>query len=252
MTQAHDSDPRIELADDLKGVAQRGAQLFVRLAAQPRVSAFRVALSGGSTPKALHALLATPPLRDQVDWSRIQFYWGDDRSVPPDHPDSNYKMARDTLLSLVPVAETQIHRMRTELPAAQAADDYERELCRTFDLAEGQLPRFDLIFLGMGPDGHTLSLFPHTDALRVNNRLVVANHVAKLNTDRVTFTYPVANNAAVVAFLVAGADKADALAQVLEGPRNIEEFPSQGIAPTGGELYWFVDRAAAAKLRHIG
>lgn len=252
MMQPQRSTRGVQVADDLQAVARHGADLFVRLAGEPRSDLFRVALSGGSTPKALHALLAAPPLRDQVDWSRIAFYWGDDRSVPPDHPDSNYKMARDTLLSFVPVREDQIHRMRTELPPAQAADQYADELKRTFGLRDGELPRFDLIFLGMGPDGHTLSLFPHTEALRVTDRLVVANHVAKLNTDRVTLTYPVANNAAVVAFLVAGADKADALAQVLEGPRNVEEYPSQGIAPADGELHWFVDRAAAAKLRQVG
>lgn len=252
MTQPRDARRRIEVAGDLQGVAHLAADLFVRLVGLRPGATFRVALSGGSTPKALHALLAAPPLRDQVEWSRVAFYWGDERSVPPDHPDSNYKMARDTLLSLVPVREDQIHRMRTELPPAEAADDYERTLRDTFKLAPGQLPRFDLIFLGMGPDGHSLSLFPHTEALRVTDRLVVANHVAKLNTDRVTITYPVANNAAVVAFLVAGADKADALAQVFEGPRNVEEYPSQGIAPNDGELYWFVDRAAAAKLQRAG
>lgn len=252
MTQPRDARRRIEVADDLQGVARLAADLFVRLVELRSGATFRVALSGGSTPKALHTLLAAPPLRDRVEWSRVAFYWGDDRTVPPDHPDSNYKMARDTLLSLVPVREDQIHRMRTELPPSAAADDYERTLRDTFQLAPGQLPRFDLIFLGMGPDGHTLSLFPHTEALRVTDRLVVANHVAKLSTDRVTFTYPVANNAAAVAFMVAGDDKADALAQVLEGPRDVEEYPSQGIAPTDGELYWFVDRAAAAKLRRVG
>src|SRR5262249_7909340 len=145
--------------------------------------------------------------------------------------------------------DEQIHRIRTELPPDEAAAAYERELRQSFVLAEGELPRFDLVFLGMGPDGHTLSLFPRTAALGVTDRLVTANYVPKLNAPRVTLTDPVANSAAVVAFLVAGADKAEVLARVLEGPRDAEEYPAQGVTLTGGDLYWLVDRAAAARLQ---
>lgn len=254
MTQPPPSpNTHIVTADDLHGVARNAADLFRRVAGQRTPSGrFTVALSGGSTPRALHGLLASPPYRDQINWSAIEFFWGDDRCVPPDDRESNYRMARETLLSLVPVQEDQIHRMRTELPPEQAAEDYAGVLRDTFHLESGQLPRFDLIFLGMGPDGHTLSLFPHTAALTVADRLVTANFVPKLNTHRVTFTYPVANHAAAVAFMVAGHDKADALAAVLEGPRNPAEYPSQGVAPTNGELYWFVDRTAAANLKRTG
>lgn len=241
----------LELADDLQSVARRGADLFTRLAADAIAHAgrFRVALSGGSTPKALHSLLAANPYRDRVDWSQVQFYWGDDRHVAPDDPESNFRMAYDTLLQFIPIHEAQMHRIHTEMPDASAAADlYEQELRDDFQLSAGQFPRFDLIFLGMGPDGHTASLFPHTGALAVADRLVVANHIPKLNTDRITFTAPVINAAANVAFLIAGADKAPALAAVLEGPPNPDEYPSQRIAPTSGHLYWLVDRAAAARL----
>ncbi len=247
-------DERVHLvtAEDLNGVAQLGADLFVELARKAAAAGheFAVALSGGSTPRLMHRLLAGDPYRAGVEWSRVQFYWGDDRHVAPDDPDSNFRMARETLLDVVPLREEQIHRMRTEEADAHAAADlYEQELRHYFHLAPGQLPRFDLIYLGMGPDGHTASLFPHTPALHVADRLVVANPVAKLNTDRITLTAPVINNAAAVAFLVAGPDKAPALAAVLDGPHDPDEYPSQRIHPSDGELYWYVDRAAASQLR---
>lgn len=240
------------VAEDLNGVAQLGADLFVELARKAIAAGhdFAVALSGGSTPRLMHRLLAGDPYRAAVDWSRVRFYWGDDRHVAPDDPDSNFRMARETLLDAVPLREEQIHRMRTEeTDAGVAADRYEQELRQYFHLAPGQLPRFDLIYLGMGPDGHTASLFPHTAALRVEDRLVVANPVPKLNTDRITLTAPVINHAAAVAFLVAGSDKAPALAAVLDGPRDPDEYPSQRIHPSDGDLYWYVDRAAASQVR---
>lgn len=253
MTTTPSGQPtHLEIVDDAPSVARRGADLFVRLSADAiaRSGQFRVALSGGSTPRALHTLLASDPYRDRIDWSKVQFYWGDDRHVAPDDPESNFRMAYDTLLQFIPIHEAQMHRIHTEMPDASAAANlYEQELRDDFQLAAGHLPRFDLIYLGMGPDGHTASLFPHTSALTVADRLVVSNHVPKLNTDRITLTAPVLNNAAVVAFLIAGADKAPALSAVLEGPPNPDEYPSQRIAPTGGELYWLVDRAAAAQLR---
>jgi 6-phosphogluconolactonase len=186
---------------------------------------------------------------EQVEWSKIHFFWGDERLVPADDPESNYRMARETLLSHLPVGEDQIHRIPTELGDPEAvASSYEEELRRAFQLASGQLPQFDLIFLGMGPDGHTASLFPHTTGLEVTDRLVIANFVPRLSSYRITLTAPVINYAAVVVFMAAGSDKANALAHVLQGPPDPDEFPSQRIRPVDGDLYWLVDRAAAAEL----
>ncbi|HEX6796147.1 MAG TPA: 6-phosphogluconolactonase [Ktedonobacterales bacterium] len=256
---SHDSS-HLVISDDLASVARDGAELFVRLAqaAAPR-GRFSVALSGGNTPREMHALLTRPPYISQVDWAIVQFYWGDDRCVNPDDPQSNYHMARETLLDALPISPSQVHRIHTEeRDPATAAALYAEELRQDFRLAPSDgrppdaptLPRFDLVYLGMGDDGHTLSLFPHTSALGENDRLVVANEVPKLGINRITLTAPVVNNAAAAAFLIAGPDKAAALAAVLQGPRDPDEYPSQLIHPTNGELYWYVDRAAAAQLAH--
>jgi 6-phosphogluconolactonase len=210
---------------------------------------FNVALSGGSTPRKLHTELAAPPYRERINWSRIEFFWGDERYVPQDDPESNYRMARETLLDHVPVQPSQVHPIPTQMgdPAATAVA-YSDELRRVFHLGPDELPRFDLILLGMGPDGHTASLFPHTAALHAQRRLVVANAVPQLQVFRITLTAEVINNGANVVFLVAGPDKADALHEVLEGAHDPETYPSQLIAPTTGKLHWLADRAAAAKL----
>ncbi len=233
-------------------LAQAAADLFVRLSREdPTREQFTVALSGGSTPRKFHALLAASPQVEQVDWSKVEFYWGDERFVPPDHPDSNYRMARETLLQALPIRPDQVHPVPTETgDAAQAAAVYEADIRRGFNLMPGQWPRFDLILLGMGPDGHTASLFPHTTALQVRDRLVVSNEVPQLQTTRITLTAPVLNAAANVAFVVGGADKADALVAVLEGSPQPEEYPSQLVQPSAGNLYWLLDEAAAAKLHH--
>ena len=244
----------VRVQADAAGVASAAARLFVDAAqrAGRERGRFFVALSGGSTPRALYQLLAAPPYHDQVDWSRTWVFWGDERCVPPDSDESNYRMARETLLFHVPVHANQVFRMRGELADADAAAAlYEMDLRRAFALAPGALPRFDLVLLGLGPDGHTASLFPHTAGLRVTDRFVTANHVAKLNTNRLTLTAPVLNAAALVVFLVAGADKTVALAEVLDGARQPDEYPAQLIAPTNGQLIWLVDRAAAANLRQI-
>lgn len=213
---------------------------------------FAVALSGGSTPRGLHTLLASETYRDQVAWERVWFYWGDERCVPPDDAESNYHMAVETLLSKVPVREEQIFRMPAELPdPTVAADDYEATLRETFELSEDEVPAFDLIFLGMGPDGHTASLFPGTAALDIRERLVASNFVPKLNANRITLTVPVLNAASAIAFLVAGQDKADALAAVVEGPSDPRTYPSQLVSPVAGQLSWLVDTAAAAKLQRV-
>ena len=211
-------------------------------------SRFTIALSGGSTPKSLNTLLATSA-RNSLPWDRMFFFWGDERHVPPTDPESNYRMAEETLLSKIPVAPTNVFRIPAENPnAAEAAHAYEQTLRKFFALQPGQFPRFDLILLGMGPDGHTASLFPGTAALREKSRLVVANWVEKLKADRITLTLPVINAARCVAFLISGTDKAPALKAVLEGDAPGEQYPSKLVRPTDGRLIWLVDRAAASGL----
>jgi 6-phosphogluconolactonase len=195
---------------------------------------FALALAGGSTPRTLYELLVERP----IDWTRVHIFWGDERTVPPDHPDSNYHMARSTLLNHVPLPSGNVYRIRTELEPQAAAAAYERDLRRFF----GDAPRFDLILLGMGADGHTASLFPGTAALAETERWVVANHVPQLGTWRITFTLSVINAAAHVAFLVTGADKRERLQQVLAGPPG--QFPAQLVQPADGEVIWFLDQAA--------
>src|ERR1700736_3218371 len=205
---------------------------------------FVVALSGGSTPKSLYNLLATKPA---IPWDKICFFWGDERHVPPDHPDSNYRMAHEALLSKVPVRPENIFRIRGEEKDAEAvALQYEQTLKDFFHLSPGEFPCFDLVLLGLGPDGHTASLFPGTAALNERHRLVVANWVAKFSAYRITLTFPVLNEAACVIFLASGADKAPIFHEVLEN-RNAH-LPSQKVQPTRGKLLWLVDRAAASAL----
>jgi 6-phosphogluconolactonase len=180
----------------------------------------------------------------------MHVFWGDERHVPPDHPDSNYRMANEALLSKVPIPPANVHRIKSEHPDAhQVADDYEQTLQAFFHLAAGQLPRFDLILLGLGPEAHTASLFPGTKALHETRRLVVSTWVGKFFTDRITLTPAVLNNAAGVIFLVSGEDKALALKAVLEGHDEPEQLPAQLIRPAHGRLLWLVDRAAAGLLQ---
>jgi 6-phosphogluconolactonase len=209
---------------------------------------FTLALSGGSTPRNLYTLIAANA-GSSLPWAQMFFFWGDERHVPQDNPDSNYRMAKETLLSKVPIPPANIFPVPAENPdAAAAAEAYEQTLRKFFALAPGELPRFDLILLGMGPDGHTASLFPETAALQERSRLVVANWVEKMETSRITFTLPVLNAARCVAFLVSGTDKAAALHQVLEGNAPAEKYPSRLVQPSDGKLIWFVDRAAASEL----
>jgi len=209
---------------------------------------FTIALSGGSTPKSLFNLLATNA-RTVLPWDRMFFFWGDERHVPPTDPDSNYKMAEETMLSKIPVAAGNVFRIPAENPdAAAAAEAYEKTLQKFFAIQTGQFPRFDLILLGMGPDGHTASLFPGSAGLQEKSRLVIANWVEKFKTHRLTFTLPVLNAAACVTFLVSGTDKAPALHQVLEGDAPGEQYPAKLIRPVDGKLIWLIDRAAASEL----
>ncbi|HEY6329346.1 MAG TPA: 6-phosphogluconolactonase [Blastocatellia bacterium] len=206
---------------------------------------FSVALSGGSTPRAMFSVLAEEPLRGQVPWASTFVFWSDERTVPPDNPDSNYKMAYDSLISQVPLPPENIHRMRGEADPNQAADEYQTELRQFFGPG---LPRFDLVLLGMGDDGHTASLFPGTAALAITDRLVAANYVPRMNTNRLTFTFATINAAAAVGFLVQGKSKAKILKEVLENRHRPEPLPSQLIAPTNGELLWMTDRDAVSQL----
>ncbi len=236
---------------DAESLGEAAAHEFVRCAREAVGvrGRFAVALSGGSTPKRLYQLLAADPLRSQVDWGRVEIFWGDERCVPPDDPDSNYRMAREAMLAHVPIPAEHIHRLEAERSARDAAArDYEATIACVFgETAASEPPALDLILLGMGPDGHTASLFPHTEALRETTRWVVANHVPQLNTNRLTLTRPILNRAREVLFLVAGTDKAERLAEVLLGPADPLRLPSQSIQPAG-QLVWFVDRAAADRL----
>lgn len=242
----------LEIADTLETLAQRAARHFYEAAeaaiADPQRGRFLVALSGGSTPRALHKELVEH-YRDLIPWERVQVFWSDERCVPPDHPDSNYRMARETLLTQVPLPSENIHRMpgeRGDYDAAAA--DYEQEMRQVFGLPPDVLLRFDLILLGMGPDGHTASLFPGTAALHETTRLIAPNWVPKLNAERMTSTYPLLNGARQVLFLAAGAEKAEALRDVISGQCKIEERPSAGVRTSEGQVIWLVDRAAASLL----
>jgi 6-phosphogluconolactonase len=229
-------------------LARAAAGHFVALSAQA-VSAhgrFAVALSGGSTPKTMYSLLATPEFAARLDWTRVHIFWGDERCVPPEHPDSNYRMAREALLDHVPIPAGNVYRIHGELEPAEAADDYERTLQAFFTHRQ---PRFDLILLGMGDDGHTASLFPGTAAIHEQTRWVVAHYVEKLRTWRVTLTPVVINAAANVTFVVAGAGKAECLSQVLTGPYQPDVLPAQIVRPADGHLLWLLDADAAAQLK---
>jgi 6-phosphogluconolactonase len=209
---------------------------------------FTLALSGGSTPRSLFTLIAANASA-ALSWEQIFFFWGDERHVPPEDAESNFRMAQETLLSKVPVPPANIFRIPAENPdASAAAEIYEQTLRKLFALQPDEFPRFDLILLGMGPDGHTASLFPETKALQEKSRLVVANWVEKLNTSRITLTLPVLNAARCVVFLVSGSDKAAALREVLEGSAPGEKYPSKLVRPEKGKLIWFVDRAASSEL----
>lgn len=209
---------------------------------------FTIALSGGSTPKSLYNLIAANASAS-LPWEKIFFFWSDERHVPPTDADSNYHMAQETILSKIEVPAGNIFRVPTENRDASAvAAAYEQTLQEFFAAQPGDVPRFDLILLGMGPDGHCASLFPETAALQEKSRLVVANWVEKFKTYRITFTLPLLNAAREAMFLVSGTDKAPALREVLEGKASGEKFPSKLIKPADGKLIWFVDRAAASEL----
>ena len=207
---------------------------------------FTIALSGSSTPKALHKLLAATPYKEQIDWSRLHVFWGDERAVPFDDDRNNAKMAYDTLLNFVPIPPYHIHVMRTDISPEESAAEYEKILHLYFD----QTPTsFDLVLLGMGDDGHTLSLFPGTAAVHEEKAWTIAYYLKAQDMYRITLTKTIVNHAARVAFLTTGTNKAHVLKEVQQGPYNPDLYPSQEIKPVKGELHWFVDAAAAAELK---
>ncbi len=227
---------------DVDCLARAAADRFAALASAAVVERgrFAVALAGGSTPKPLYALLAEQPLAQELDWARVEVFWGDERCVPPNHPESNYRMAHRTLLRRVPILGENVHRIRGELGPEEAVAVYRLELQQ----ALGGDGRFDLVLLGLGPDGHTASLFPGTEAVDERERSVVPVYVAKRDSWRVTLTLPLINAARHVVFLVAGESKAAALASVRAG----QPLPAAMVRPADGRLTWLVDRAAAAEL----
>lgn len=241
----------IHVFDGLDALIAAAAQEFVRCAREALAARgrFSVALSGGSTPKPLYQRLAAEPLRSQVDWQRVEIFWGDERCVPPDSHDSNYRMAHEAMLAHLPIPKEQIHRMEAERSDRDAAArDYEAVLARVFQVpVGGEPPALDLLLMGMGAEGHTASLFPYTKALEETTRWVTINFVPKLNAERMTMTRPILNRGREVLYLVAGADKAEALAEVLNGPADPQRLPTQFIQPSG-QLVWFLERAAATKL----
>ncbi len=243
-------DREIVILPDLDAVAREAAERWTTLARESIAARgqFYVALSGGSTPRALFSALAGGVYRERVEWSKTIVFWSDERCVPPDHADSNYRLAYETLLSKVPIPAGNAHRMRGEIDPEQAAREYEQTVRRELPTEIGA-PVFDLILLGMGPDGHTASLFPGTSALYEKTKLVTANFVPRLNASRITFTLPLINAASRVVFLAAGADKANTLRDVLEGEFTPDVFPAQRVRPANGQLTWLIDRTAAAQLR---
>jgi 6-phosphogluconolactonase len=235
-------------------VLETSAELFQAAAAEFASQAaatartggrFCVALSGGSTPRSLYALLASGSF-PSIPWDNIYFFFGDERHVPPGHLESNYRMANEAMLSKVPVPPANVFRIHAEQDAEAAAIQYEQTLRQFFKLQANEFPRFDLVLLGLGPDGHIASLFPGSTALGETKRLVVANWVEKFNSYRITLTFPVLDRATCVVFLVSGSDKASILHKVFEDEHA--DLPAQRVRPVEGRLLWLADRAAAASL----
>jgi len=246
------ANSEIVVLKDAAALSFKAAEILVR-----RIAAvlnqrpyFSIALSGGSTPKGLFSLLVEDDsFKNHIPWDKIHFFWGDERHVPPQDEQSNYRMADEIMLAKAHVRAENIHRVQTGQPdAGKVAQDYELELRTFFQLSAGQLPVFDFNLLGIGPDGHTASLFPGTKALYEHNRLVVANWVERFRTHRITMTAPVLNNADTIIVLVSGQEKAEILRQILEGDHQPDLLPAQLIRPTHGRLTWLVDQAAASRL----
>ena len=236
--------------ENLDQLSKAAAELFVEIGARSIAGRgrFAVALSGGSTPESLYKLLGSKQFRSSLDWTKAVFFFGDERNVQRDSPESNYRMANETLFASLPLEHDSVHEWPTyELVPEKIAQDYAREIEHFFQ----GFPRFDLVLLGLGSDGHTASLFPNTNALRKTDEIAVANWVPKLNYHRFTLTFPVLNNAANLIFLVSGKEKAETVATVLEGEFRPDEWPAQFVQPRDGNLYWLLDESSASKLPQI-
>ncbi len=243
---------KVKIFPDPQILARAAAEQFVQLAEQAIQAhgIFSAALSGGSTPHLLYRLLGSEPFSERVDWSRTHFFWGDERCVPPDHPDSNYLRAQQVLLAHIPIPEENVHRILAELSPKKAAEDYEETLLRFFtsltDDQDREEASFDLALLGMGDDGHTASLFPGTAVIHEETRWVEALYVDKLAAWRVTLTPAILNRARHILFLAAGAGKSYTLQRVIYGSYQPDRYPAQIIRADKGDLLWMVDEAAAA------
>lgn len=240
----------IIICHDAGELARKAAGQFVACAREAiaRSGRFAVALSGGSTPRALYGLLASTEFRGSVDWRRVHFFWSDERCVPPDHPESNFRMVQETLLGNIQIPAENIHRMLGEKEPDQAAAAYEAELKKFFAIERGDRPRFDLIFLGLGEDGHTASLFSGNNALDEAEHFVVAVYVERLQSYRLTLTLPVINAAAQVTFLVSGESKAAILREIVGAKKGSGNYPAARVRPSAGKLTWLIDRDAAKQL----
>src|SRR5690349_21601709 len=240
------SEPQVRVLASDEELFRASAEKFCEIGKQAvrEHGRYTVALSGGSTPKGLHHELATT-FANELPWDKVFFFWGDERHVPPDFPESNFRMAKETLLSKLPIPTENVFRMAGNLPDAnQAASIYEQALREFFHPAPGQFPRFDFILLGIGPDGHTASLFPGTRALEEKQHFVAGNWVEQHSTWRITLTYPVLNNAANVMFLVEGSGKAGIVSKALKDPSA--NLPCQRVRPENGNLMWYMDQTAGA------
>lgn len=238
----------ISIFETAEQLAVAAAERFLERAAELHrgLAQFSVALAGGNTPRRVYELLGSDRFKNRIEWSRVHLFFGDERCVPPDHPDSNYRMAVESLISHVPIPVTNVHRIIGEGEANENARAYENELREFF--AGQSWPRFDLVLLGMGDDGHTASLFPDSQALRETSRWVVPTRNEQVGQDRITLTIPVFNHARHVTFLVAGKKKAQRLKEVLRPEPESKELPVQAIAPIKGTLEWLVDSEAASLL----
>ncbi len=243
--------PRIVVCPTKESLFEAAAQCVAQsMTSQSQPAQFySIALSGGSTPRGLFNLLTAEPYRTQIDWSAVRIFWGDERPVPADHPESNFRMAKENFLDHLPIPSEQVFRIEGERPGEEAAAGYEKVLQQAFSLGETEVPRLDLVLLGMGPDAHTASLFPETGVLEEKERLVTAPWVEKFQTHRITLTPKVFNAAQKIVFVVSGVDKALALQAVLEGPFQPRQYPAQIIHPVQGELIWLLDQAAASQLK---
>jgi 6-phosphogluconolactonase len=236
----------VQIYDDAEALARAAHDAILGLANEciREHGRFTLALSGGSTPRLLYSLFE----RQELDWSKVHLFFGDERCVSPEHAESNYRMVREALLARVSPPAENVHRILAELDPDEAAAQYEEELRRAFGLGPGELPRFDLVLLGLGADGHTASLFPGTLALEERRHLVVANNPGAGGPERVTLTYPVLNAASSIWFLVTGAEKADVAAEVVRGTGEGLALPASGVQPKDGAVIWMLDRAAASSL----